>query len=74
MTRFFDHELAYKKWKPCRPTFSAHLLEENHANGRSLILHVENNFRRRTALELIEITKQAPRHDCNYSLIQIRCP
>ena len=60
MTRFRDHDMAYKKRKPHRSAFSVHLLDENHT-GRNLIPHVENNSRGRTTLKLIEITKHAGR-------------
>ena len=47
--------------------YETHLLDEAHARGDEVILHTENNFNRRLALENIEITKK--KHLYAYDLI-----
>ena len=57
-TRFPEHRWStFENGKPTKSAFARHLIDHGHALGREDILHVENNFRRRLALENIEIGK-----------------
>ena len=43
--------------------FGKHILEYDHSRGAEIILHCENNYRRRLALENIEIIIKTTKQD-----------
>lgn len=61
-TRLNDHVSAYTNGNVTKSAFARHLLENNHSGGEEIILHTENKFRRRIALESIEIEKAKHHH------------
>ena len=40
------------------PAFARHLVESGHAGGDEILVYMEDNYRRRIALESIEIAKE----------------
>ena len=57
--RIKEHLDAYLDNTPQKSAFAEHLLENDHnpTNITSTLLHIENSFRRRLALEKYEILK-----------------
>ena len=53
--RINDHVSAYYNNNPTKSHFAKHLLERNHLGDDEVLLHYENKYRRRRALEEIEI-------------------
>lgn len=56
-TRIKEHISAYLNNNYTKSAFAKHLLEENHQPDGPILLHFEDRFRPRLALETIEITK-----------------
>lgn len=62
--RISDHVDAFlNNNNPLKSAFAKHLLDENHIGGEEEILHIENNYRKRLALESIETTKYQQHHE-----------
>lgn len=57
--RVREHVHAFTENKPKKSAFAAHLIQNNHSfqEGMEVLLHEENDFRKRLALETIEITR-----------------
>ena len=58
-TRLKEHFYALKSKQPHRSAFAAHLLESGHSsdNIEISLLHEENSYSRRLALEALEIAR-----------------
>ena len=65
--RFCDHLSAFVNGNAPRFAFAEHLIDNNHIPGNEEVLHVEKNFRLRTAVEEIEIGKNTVCEGREYS-------
>ena len=64
-TRIGDHVSAYVNNNPTKSAFARHLIDFGHSGGVEKILYCEENYRRRLALEEIEIGKMKMLHNFN---------